>query len=101
MLKNLFDGLLGFFIILSFAFLVTGNIARFIFWIKHRKTEKNISMYYYLDFWGDEWGTKCTKEEIANLKRMVKQFEEKHKETGNTAVLEKNELTDNQTYHII
>ncbi len=75
---NLFDGFLNIIIVLSFAFLVTGNIARFICWVKYRKTKKSIGMYYTLDFWGDEWGTECTKEEIADLKHMVKQFEEQH-----------------------
>ena len=39
--------------------------------------------YFYLDFWDNEWGTECTKEEIQNLKEIIKQFEEKYKETGN------------------
>jgi len=82
-LKNLYDGLLSFFIVLSFAFLVTGNITRFMFWVKYRKTKRSIGMHYSLDFWGDEWGTECTKEEIADLKQMAKQFEEKHRGTGN------------------
>lgn len=83
MLKNLFDGLLSIFVILSFAFLVTGNITRFIFGVKYRKTKKDIGMYYSLGFWGDEWGTECTREEMQNLKKMLNQFEEKRKETGN------------------
>lgn len=84
MLKNLFDGLLSIFVILSIAFLVVGNIYQFAYWIKRHKIKKDTGMqYFYLDFWDNEWGTECTKEEIQNLKKMIKQFEEKYKETGN------------------
>ena len=89
MLKNLFDGVLSIFVILSIAFLVVGNIGQFAYWIKRHKIKKDIGMqYFYLDFWDNEWGTECTKEEIQNLKEMIKQFEEKHKETGNEYVKE-------------
>ena len=75
MLKNFFDGLLSIFVILSFAFLVTGNIARFVCLVKHHilKKSKDIQ-YYYL--WENEWGTECTKEEIKKLKQMIHQLEE-------------------------
>ena len=84
MLKNFFDGLLSTFVILSFAFLVTGNIARFICWVKCHKIKKDVGIqYFYL--WENEWGTECTKEEIEKLKQIIHQFEEKHKDkkTGN------------------
>ena len=78
MLKIVFDGLLTIFIILSFVFVLTGNIARLVFWLKYRRTERYTGMHYCRDFWYNEWGTECTKEEITNLKHMVKQFEEQH-----------------------
>jgi len=81
MLKNFFDGLLSIFIILSFAFLVIGNIARFVYWVKCRKTCAGADIHYYSDFWNNEWGTECTKEEIEELHQIIKQFEEKHIET--------------------
>lgn len=80
MLINLSDVLLTIFIIFSLAFFITGNIFRFICWIKCRKTKKDIVTRFPLSFWGDEWGVECTKEEIANLKHIVKRFEEQHAE---------------------
>lgn len=71
MLKDLFDGLLSIFVILSIAFLVIGNIYQFAYWIKRHKIKKDIGMqYFYLDFWDNEWGTECIKEEIQNLKEL-------------------------------
>ena len=76
MLKSFLDGLLSIFIILYFAYLVTGNIVRFVYWVKCHKTHNGIT-HYYLDFWKNEWGTECTEEEIENLKKKIKQFEER------------------------
>ena len=80
MLNNLFDVLLSIFIILYFMFFIVGNISRFICWTKCCKTKKDIVKQYPLYFWGDEWGIECTKEEIEELKNMVKRFEEQHME---------------------
>ncbi len=79
MFKNFFDGLLSVFVILSFASLVVGNIVRFVYWLKSYKARKNSFFNYYLEFWGDEWGTGCTKEEIEKLNQIIRQFEEDSK----------------------
>lgn len=77
MIKTFFDGLLSIYIIFSFVLLAVGNIARFVWWIKSLKIRKSIGMQYlYLDFWENEWGTECTKEEIEQLHQIIRQFQE-------------------------
>jgi len=58
---------------------VIGNIARFVYWVKSYKARKNPCSNYYLEFWGDEWGMGCTKEEIEKLKQIIRQFEKESK----------------------
>ncbi|MCM1064976.1 MAG: hypothetical protein NC420_11020 [Eubacterium sp.] len=80
MLKNLFEGLVSIFIVLSCAFLITGDVTRFVYWVKCCKIDKRIGIHYYFGFWDNERGTECTNEEIKELHQMIRQFEEKHSE---------------------
>lgn len=77
-------GCISIFIILSFAFLVTGNITQFVYLVKHHMLKRDKDIQYYC-LWENEWGTECTKEEIEKLKQIIHQLEEKHKnkKTGN------------------
>lgn len=67
MLKNLFDGVLSIYVIISFLFLILGNIARLIYWMKDRSIKKETEMCYYLNFWNNEWGIGCTDKEYRKI----------------------------------
>lgn len=74
MFKNFVEELLTVYTILSFIFLVVGNMYLFRSWIKDFKKKKRIgAQYFYLKFWDDP--RDYAKEELEELHQMLEQFE--------------------------
>lgn len=82
MVEIIFNMLLYIYIFLCGAFLVVGNIFRFVCWLKSHNSETNMETRYCTYFWNNEWGNECTMAEIENLKEIVRQFEKSNNITN-------------------